>query len=149
MTRSSRLGVILSYLRNRERDAARALGQRQGRLAQTRNVLHQLETYQAEFLEAGVPNDIRSVQALVQRGNFLDAMDAAIGDQNHAVVAVTAEYQECKQQWLQRRTRRRALGRAVTRLVRQEQLAESRREQRGADDLVARAATRGFSKKEI
>jgi len=138
MSRSARLGQILGFLHHREQDAARALAKQQAQLSASQDLLVQLQSYRQQSGQQIAGGEVQRSSELIQQRDFLESMDRAISEQRSAVAQATERYQSQKNDWLARRVRRRALGRAVTKLLRDEEKAQRRQEQRAMDDLVMR-----------
>jgi flagellar protein FliJ len=141
MSPSKRLKPVQKVAANRERNAARTMGQARQHLAQEEAKLLQLKLYHQEYLERfqAVASQGMSVTQLQEYRAFLAKLDAAIKQQEKVVAASMAKHTTHKDDWKQKHTRTQALGKVVERYQKEERKAEHRSEQKENDEHNTRS----------
>jgi len=140
MTRSKRIQPVVRIAENREQDAARVLGESLKQLEAQEQRLQELTLYRDEYTRrfqnhAGggmVPARMQDFRA------FLVQLNQAIDQQRDVVERVRRESEQCRHQWLDQRTRAKALDKVVERYQREELRDADRREQKLLDEFAGR-----------
>ncbi|MGA7800077.1 MAG: flagellar export protein FliJ [Gammaproteobacteria bacterium] len=140
MTRSKRMQPVVRVAEDRERQAARALGDAQRALAENEAKLTELigyrEQYSRDFSAAGGAGlDARRVH---EYRVFLDRLGVAVSQQSAAVEKLRGDCERSRQRWLETRTRAQALDKVTERYQSVERKAEERREQHDMDERALR-----------
>ncbi len=136
MTKSKRLKPVAKIAENKERDAARMLGDCQRVLKEHEARLEELITYRQEYTEhfqqlgkeglpAGKAHEYRA---------FLHQLNLSIENQRERVESTQQELEEKKRYWTTVRSRAKALEKVVSNHIQQETRLEARKEQRESDE---------------
>lgn len=136
-----RLEPVQRLKQSRERDAARALGERQQALAAERQRLEELLRYREDYLaryQATLGRGGLAVAALQEYRVFLDRLDQAIAQQQDAIEKAARTRDQRRDQWLATRVDTRAIDKVVA--SRRRELAHQgrKREQAEMDEHAAR-----------
>jgi len=136
MSPSKRLKPVQQVAANKERNAARIMGQARQHLAQEEAKLAQLKQYHQEYLERfqQVASQGMSATQLQEYRAFLFKLDEAIQQQQEVVAASMAKHSSDKDNWKQKHTRTQALGKVVERYHKEERKAADRTEQKESDE---------------
>lgn len=136
MSPSKRLKPVQQVAANRERNAARSMGQARVHLAREEAKLAQLKLYHQEYLERfqQVSSQGMSANQLQEFRAFLARLDEAIRQQQQVVAASIANHSTHKDNWKQKHTRTQALGKVVERYHQEERKAADRSEQKESDE---------------
>lgn len=147
MNRSKRLEPVQRISEQREKDAARAMGECQQRLQQLQQQLGELERYREEYRHHYHENGRNgfSAQRLQQLQQFLSKIDQAIAQQHQAIGHASNECEQKRQQWFRARSRSQALGKVAERYQDVERQEQNRREQKENDEYATRPS--GLTKK--
>lgn len=140
MSKSKRLASVHKIAIARERDAARELATCKRALEQQQQRFADLLTYRDEYeQQASFAGEKRTdVGKLQDLRAFLAGLVSAIGQQQHRVEAVRADYQEQKRRWLVVRGKCQALEKAMARYQRHELARTEQREQAEGDECAQR-----------
>ena len=136
MTDSERFKPLRHIAAVRERDAARTFGDSTRRLKEEEDRLEELRRYHAEYLERFHALQVQgmTVAQLLEYQAFLAKLQAAVGHQEEIVRVRQAETSRRQAEWSERRTRSKAMERAVENLADAELKAGERRDQKSLDD---------------
>ena len=136
MTDSERLKPLQHVAAVRERDAARSFGESARRLQEEEDRLEELKRYHAEYLERfrALQQQGMTVAQLLEYQAFLAKLQAAVGHQEGVVRLRQTEAARQRADWSDRRTRTKALDRAVENLAEAELKAGERNDQKSLDD---------------
>ena len=136
MSPSKRLKPVQKVAANKERSAARNMGQARVHLAQEEAKLAQLKQYHQEYMMRfqEVSSQGMSASQLQEYRAFLAKLDAAIRQQQKVVAASVANHDSHKDNWKQKRTRTQALGKVVERHRLEERRVADRTEQKENDE---------------
>lgn len=144
MTRSKRMDPVLRVAEQRERDAARALGQARQRFEQHRARLRELleyrEEYSRRFQQTGGGG--MDMKQLHEYRAFLGRLNDAVAHQHKIIAKAEAEVQRRHGEWTGIRNRLRSLDTVRERFRREEHVQTERREQRELDERISAAAAR-------
>lgn len=141
MSPSKRLKPVQKVAANRERDAARSMGQARIHLAQEEAKLVQLKQYHQEYLERFQKLSSQGMNAsqLQEYRAFLAKLDEAIRQQQQVVASSLADHSSHKDNWKQKHTRTQALGKVVERYHKEERKSADRTEQKENDERNTRS----------
>jgi flagellar FliJ protein len=145
MKRSKRLDPVARVEKNRERTAARELGQHQQELSHLKARLDELigyrREYQQKYLQA--MNNSMGSTAIQEYRCFLSKLDRAIEQQYQMIAGGEEKVSTSRQQWMKKRTRLKAIDTLVEKIQGQERCQEEKREQQENDErsLFARRLT--------
>lgn len=140
MARSDRMKPVVQVVSNRERDAAKALGDCQRMLDEQVQRMEELKTYRLEYISRLQDTSQQGIQVetLRQWHQFLAGLDKAI-EQSQLQIERTREIcEQRRQEWFQARSKKKAVGRVVERFVEEEQKVEGKREQKTIDEIAVR-----------
>ena len=140
MTKSQRFKPVVEVAESRELAAAKVFGEAQRILRERREKLQELFTYREEyaqkFLQTGAigmsANEMQSFR------NFLAKLDAAIAQQQQLVANAMKTLEEKKRLWLLQNSKKQTLEKVVDKYREQENHANSKKEQREADERAQR-----------
>jgi flagellar FliJ protein len=140
MTKSKRLKPVVKIAEDRERAAARLMGDSQRLVDERQARLDELIAYRREYSAqfAGGAAPARSALQINDFRLFLQRLDEIIRQQQRLLDDSHRELEQKKQAWLNSRTKKAALEKAVTRFQADEYSRQARREQRESDDRVQR-----------
>lgn len=145
MTKSDRLKPVIKVAENREREAAKVLGDAQKVVQQRKKRLDELTSYRSDYCARfnSADRGARPAALLADFRLFLVRLDEAIVQQQKLLDAGVKELEERKQRWLAERTKTLALDKVAVRLRTQERRQVERKEQKDTDE---RAQRRGGSR---
>lgn len=140
MTKSDRLKPVIKVAENRERAAAKVLGEAQKIAQQRKKRLDELTAYRSDYCARfNSPQHAARPAAMVADFRiFLLRLDEAIVQQQKLMDASLRDVEEKKQRWLAERTKTKALDKVFTRLRVQERLHAERKEQKETDERAQR-----------
>jgi flagellar FliJ protein len=136
MKRSQRLNPVARVEKHRERDAAQLLGRHQSELNAMQARLEELLNYRADYQQ-------RYSQFLGQGGgsaaiqeyrSFLNKLDRAIDHQQQLIAGGQQNVSSSRHNWMQKRTRLKAIDTLVDKLKVEEHKQEAKREQLDNDE---------------
>lgn len=133
---SRRFEPIRRLAEKKEKDAAAHFGRERRERDEAQARLQELRQYHQEYLqryrqamkEGGSAPRIRDYQ------HFIDKLERAIAEQERILERHRVKCEQAKRTWSDRYTDKRAIGNAMQRKREQEQLQQSRKEQRQLDD---------------
>jgi flagellar FliJ protein len=136
MKRSKRLKPVAQVEKHRERDAAQQLGRHQSELGEMQSRLDELVNYRADyqqrynqFLSQGTGS-----AAIQEYRSFLKKLDQAIAHQQQLINGGQQNVAHSRHNWLQKRTRLKAIDTLVDKLQVDEHQQEAKREQQDNDE---------------
>lgn len=133
MTRSKRMQPVVEVTQQREREAAKRLGEAQQRMQAAEQRLDELMRYRDEYTQQFASGGSLTAARLRDYRIFLDRLNQAV-DQQHALVARAQQEAEAqRQRWLDIRTRVQALDKVVERYRGEERNQHERRLQKESD----------------
>jgi flagellar protein FliJ len=135
------LTTLIEMARHQADDASRRLGQLQRAQLSAQEQLAMLETYRSEYL-AQLDAKMALGLGMDQLRNFrlfLDALDAAIEQQQRVGEQATQHLEGGRQAWQQSTRKLNAFDTLDDRLKRRALLAMAKKEQRDTDERAARA----------
>jgi flagellar FliJ protein len=136
MTSSARLKPVHGFAERKEQDAARAFGETQQRLQSETDKLEQLRQYRREYLErfhAAARQGIPARRVLDYQA-FIAKLDEAIGEQEKLLGYARDSNSRAKNQWMEKQSRSKALGKVVENHQQRERIELDKREQRDQDE---------------
>lgn len=136
MKRSQRLEPVVKVAENREQQAAKALGDAQGALAEAQQRLEELKHYREDYIQRFHTAGSFGMSA-AQMGDyrlFLSNLSQAIEQQTAMVQQAAAVVERQRQQWFNRRGKVKMLDNVVSRYQADEQRDADRKEQREQDE---------------
>ncbi len=140
MSRRTPLDSVAQVTRERERAAARELGEKRRHLDEQEARLRELQThrerYRRELQQAGSRG--LGVRQLNEYRQFLSRLDQAIAQQQQMLLGSRQAFQQSQAAWLERRKDVKAIGKLVTRRAMEAGRRQQRREQGENDDRAAR-----------
>ena len=142
MTRSKRMKPVVKVAGERERNAARVLGECRRRLAEQEEKLRQLQVYREDYARQFQDAAGQGLGAarLQDYRSFLARLNEAIRQQQQVVEQQRAECARQQDRWRDTRTHAKALDKVVERYRSEEHRMASRREQHDSDERAARGA---------
>lgn len=136
MKKSVRLASVVKIAESEEHKAMQNYGQYQRRLEEQKGHLEQLVKYRSEYLaqfqqraEAGI-----SVQQMQRYRAFISQLDSGIEEQNRVIGSIKQELEAKRREWFSKRTRTQAIDKVVEQHLTNEQLQDSKREQKENDE---------------
>lgn len=133
MTRSKRMQPVVEVTVQREREAAKRLGEAQQRVQAAEQRLDELTRYRQEYTQQFAAGDSLTAARLQDYRVFLDRLNQAV-EQQHAVLGrARQEADTQRQRWLDLHTRVQALGKVVERYRDEERSHHERRLQKESD----------------
>lgn len=142
MTRLERFEALIELARDRERKAARALGDARRQFEQEQHQLAALQEHFAEYSARltgeGGQGGALAATTLREYQHFLGQLDRGIHAQINQVEQQRKGCDHSQASWLRSRIRLQALDKATARLRDRQRAQNERREQKEIDDLVGR-----------
>lgn len=133
MTRSKRMQPVVEVTVQREREAAKRLGEAQQRVQAAEQRLDELTRYRQEYTQQFAAGDSLTAARLQDYRVFLDRLNQAV-EQQHAVLGRARQDADAqRQRWLDLHTRVQALGKVVERYRDEERSHHERRLQKESD----------------
>lgn len=136
MNRVTRLEPVARVAETREQNALRELADCDRRIADARERLTQLVSWQREYAGKGASAAIapRFAREAGDTQQFLARLAAAVAEQEQRVAALQAEREGIRARWQATRVRSQAMDQLIGSLRDHEGREQSRREQREADE---------------
>lgn len=132
--RANRLQPAADQARQRSEDAVQRLAEQQQTLARAERQLAELRGYRQEYaMEAGGG---MSVNALLNRQQFVERIDRAIAQQVQEIERQRRQLEHVRTQWREAHAREAALDSVIDRYREQERKSEERREQNEIDERM-------------
>lgn len=133
--RSQRLQPAAEQARERREQALQRLAEQQQRLLKAEQQLAELQRYRGEYALGAVAGGL-SVEALLNRQQFVERIDRAIAQQLIELERLRRQLVSASDGWRQAHAREQALGSVIANMLKQEQASESRREQSEVDERM-------------
>ncbi len=133
MTRSKRMQPVVDVTVQREREAAKRLGEAQQRVQAAEQRLDELVRYRDEYTQQFANGGSLTAARLRDYRVFLDRLNQAVEQQRTLLARAQQEAETHRQRWLDSRTRVQALGKVVERYRDQERSQHERRLQKESD----------------
>lgn len=133
MTRSKRMQPVVEVTVQREREAAKRLGEAQQRAQAAEQRLDELVRYRDEYTQQFANGGSLTAARLRDYRIFLDRLNQAVEQQRTLLARAQQEAETNRQRWLDMRTRVQALGKVVERYRDEERSHHERRLQKESD----------------
>ncbi|MBU6249233.1 MAG: flagellar export protein FliJ [Xanthomonadaceae bacterium] len=133
-SRADRLQPAVDQAHERGDQAMQRLAEQQQKLARAQHQLDELKRYRHDYA-AGQSGGV-SVQALLNRQQFIDRIDQAIAQQVAEVLRQQRHLEHARSHWRDAHAREKALDSVVDRYREAERKAEDRREQADVDERM-------------
>ena len=134
MTRSKRMQSVVEVTANREREAARRLGEAQNREQAAAQRLDELIRYREEYTRQFADNVSLPAARLQDYRVFLNRLNQAVEAQQKLLVRAEQDCAAQRSLWLEIHTRVKALGKVALRYRDAERSDHDRREQKDTDE---------------
>ena len=136
MKRSKRMQSVAEIAKNRERDAARVLGQKRQHLEEQRQRLDELASYREEYArrfqsQGGVGLDARRLH---EYRVFLQKLNMAIVQQRDRINQMVGECNIYQESWMNSRVHSKAMDKVVDRCRYDELRKREQQEQKELDE---------------
>lgn len=144
MKRSKRMAPVRKLKQQEERAAAKKFANAQQEVQREMQQLQMLEKYQGDYFSSLHDNQGRggagslSAQQLDKYQMFLARLHKAIENQRQVLVIKEKGLEVARQEWAESNARLKALDSLVEKMVREEERAQDKQEQRLIDDLPLR-----------
>jgi len=136
MTRSERLNPVIKVADNKERQAARFMGDSLRDLEDQKKKLDELATYRDDyaqrFTDAGKSG--LSISQMNEYRRFITKINEAIVLQRRKINETQLEYEQRRLQWTDLHSRTRALDKVATRFREAERRQDAKKEQKQLDE---------------
>jgi len=144
MKRRNSLQSVAQVTQERERAAARDLGEKRRFLDDQERRMAELREYRSYYLERlrEVGGQGLGIQQLNEYRTFLARLDQAIAQQQQAIESCRRAFGESHAAWLERRKELKAIDKLLERRAREAERRFRRREQAECDDHASRNAGR-------
>lgn len=133
MTRSKRMQPVVEVTANREREAARRLGELRQRQQAAEQRLQELTHYREEYARQFAGGGSLGAARLQDYRIFLGRLNQAVEQQQALVERARQECAAQQARWMELHTRVQALDKVVSRYRDSERSERDRREQKEAD----------------
>lgn len=133
MTRSKRMQPVVEVTVQREREAAKRLGEAQQRMQATEQRLDELVRYRDEYTQQFANGGSLTAARLRDYRVFLERLNQAVEQQRALVTRARQEADAQRQRWLDSHMRVQALGKVVERYRDEERGHQERRLQKESD----------------
>lgn len=134
MIRSKRMQPVVNVTANREREAAKRLGECQQRIQAAEQRLAELIKYREEYTQQFASGGSLNTARLQDYRAFLNRLNQAVDQQRHQVTQVSHECEGLRQRWLALHVRAQALDKVVERYRGEERSEQAKREQKDSDE---------------
>lgn len=148
MTRSKRMEPVVEVTVQREREAAKRLGEAQQRMQAAEQRLDELVRYRDEYTDQFANGGSLAAARLRDYRIFLERLNQAVEQQRVLVVRAQQEAESQRQRWLAMRTRVQALGKVVDRYRVEERSQHERRLQKESDQHTLNVRERNSEREE-
>jgi flagellar FliJ protein len=139
MTRTERLQPVVQHTENKEKKALEAMAQSQGELELEKTKLSQLRLYKKEYFQNhSQQNRVYSAIEMQEFNRFLAQLDQSIEQQTKVIELRDKELDYKRKSWQATHMESKVMNKVVDNLQRQEQILESRLEQKQMDELSQR-----------
>jgi flagellar FliJ protein len=139
MTRTERLQPVVKHTENKEKRALEAMALSQGELELEKTRLDQLKSYKKEYFQShSQQNRVYSSIELQEFNRFLAQLDQSIDQQIKVIELRETELDYKRRSWQTKHMESKVMNKVVDNLQHQEQILESRREQKQMDELSQR-----------
>ncbi len=141
MSRRAPLDSVVHVTRERERAAARELGEKRRQLDEQELRLRELKTHREHYhreLQAAGSRGL-GVRQLNEYRVFLARLEQAIAQQEQMLLGSRQAFQQSQSAWMERRKDVKAIGKLVTRRAAEADRRQERREQGENDDRASRS----------
>lgn len=141
MKKSKRFKPVVRVAEAREKQAASALGEAQAHLQSQIARLEELQNYQNDYLQRFKSTASQGIPAarMLDFQRFLDNLKLAIKQQETIVRIATSQVEQKKQLWFAKRGKLKSYDNVMERYISEENLQQSKREQKETDEHAARA----------
>ena len=140
MTKSKRLKPIIKIAEEREQEAVKVFVELQNMLQTKQAKLDELLQYKEEYQKKFTSSDSGSRSAFQFNDYlaFLRRLDIIIAEQRRVITQVEQEVAVKRQEWLKKREKTQALGKAAERYQNEERALIDKKEQKDADERAQR-----------
>jgi len=147
MTRSKRMQSVAGIAKNKEKNAARLLGQKRQFLEQQRQRLLELVGYREEYTKKFQTSGSQGLNArqLNEYRVFLEKLNLAIVQQRDRINQITGECHVCQKTWLASRTNSKVMDKVVDRYKIEELRLQDKKEQKDLDERATRLGLSVFA----
>jgi len=137
---------VAGIAKNKEKEAARILGQKQTFLQQQRQRLQELDGYRLEYAKKfqNAGNQGFNAQQLNEYRVFLDKLNQAIVQQSDLINKAETDFLTCQKSWILSRTNSKALENMVERCKNEEFQVQAQKEQKELDERAMRLGLKFF-----
>lgn len=139
MASSHRLLPVLRLEKQKEDQAALALGYLNQQIDQERSTLSQLENYQREYLDMmshnGQAGQVVNIQSMMRYQQFVERLEKAQHQQHDQIEQLYRQHEQVKAHWVEKRARVKALESLIERDQQKAQQLEMKREQKQLDEF--------------
>ena len=139
MSRSTRLDIVAKLAKQREDQAAQALGQVRAQLENEENRLEELIQYRQEYLgyldKQGAEGI--SMQQWRRTQGFIDQLADLAHRQQQAILSWRQREQQVLDKWRELYQRRKNIGQFIDKISTEEAIAADKKEQKQIDELIS------------
>ena len=140
MNRVKRMQPAADVAENRQKNAARLMGERQQQLALRLQRLGELQGYRDEYAaQFAVTPEVMTGLHIREYRLFLDRLNQAVEEQQHHVQQARELLEKSRKDWTRCRTHSDAIHKVIERLIAEEQGVQIRREQAENDEFGQRS----------
>ena len=118
--KSERMGTLKKLALWRERDAATAVGDQQGRLQLEQQQLRDLQSYYQDYLSTIDQQKDLDPIALINYRNFCHQLSQTINQGHRKIKSLESKLEQLKNEWLLRRNKRQVLEELILRCEKEE-----------------------------
>lgn len=133
MTRSKRMQSVVEVTANREREAARRLGDAQKRVEAAEQRLQELLLYRDDYTQQFANGASLTAARLQDYRIFLGRLNQAVDQQLQLLERARQDCEAQRRRWMDIHTRTQALDKVVSRYRDEERSDNERREQKESD----------------
>lgn len=133
MTRSKRMQSVAEVTANRERDAARRLGEAQKRAQAAEQRFQELLAYRDDYTQQFANGGSLTTARLQDYRIFLERLNQAVEQQQSLLERANQDCEVLRRRWMEIHTRTQALDKVVSRYRDEERSDSERREQKESD----------------
>ncbi|MBV1884846.1 MAG: flagellar export protein FliJ [Gammaproteobacteria bacterium] len=146
MKKSVRMAVIRKLAVQAEKEQAILLGNLQQKLTHECTQLDQLEGYLRSYNDQNEnwSHTQISGQTLQEFSSFIVQLKYAIGEQNKNIGLVQQRVTLQKKQWIEANNKVKIIDKYIAKIVKNENIIESKQEQKMIEDLISSYGNRGL-----
>lgn len=137
-SRAKRMQLVLDLALKTEEEAAQKLSQCREQVKQEEAQMLQLRSYSDQYLqEQGARKTHVSPQQLINYSGFIQRLNQLCVEQEHKIARLQGMVANAQKAWQVAYQKRKSIEELIARLVREEAMADDKRQQKELDELAS------------